>query len=260
MKKIKGSYIFIVGVLIFIYLPIFLVILYSFNASKLSSIWSGFSLDWYRSLFSNRSMFLALKNSLILASSTSILSAIIGTLGAYGMRRAKRKSVEFIAILPMLIPEIILGMVFLSFFSDLNLPFGLVTLTLAHTSFCFPFVYMLVKARLKDMDESMVEAAYSLGASPVRAFFDIVLPYIFPSIFAGMLLSFATSMDDVIISGFVSGVSFPTLPVKIYSMLKVGVTPDVNALCTVMILVTLLLFGMAGWIIMRKNKKMKEIL
>ena len=258
MKKIKGSHLFIISVLIFIYLPIFLVILYSFNGSKLSSMWTGFSLTWYRSLFNNRSIFLALKNSIILASCTSILSAIIGTLGAYGMRHSKNKNIEFVAILPMLIPEIILGMVFLSFFSDLHLPFGLITLTLAHTSFCFPFVYMLVKARLKDMDESMIEAAYSLGASPLRTFFDIVLPYIFPAILAGMLLSFATSMDDVIISGFVSGVSFHTLPVKIYAMLKVGVTPDVNALCAMMILVTLLLFGIARWIIIRQNKRMKE--
>lgn len=259
MKKIKFSNVFIVCILIFIYLPIFLVILYSFNESKLSSLWTGFSFTWYQALFRNRSLFLALKNSLILALNTSILSAIIGTLGAYGMHYSKNKKMEFVAILPMLIPEIIMGMVFLSLFTDIHLPFGMVTLTLAHTSFCFPFVYMLVKARLKDMDPSMQEAARSLGAGPIRAFLDIVLPYILPSVFAGMLLSFATSMDDVIISGFVSGISTPTLPVKIYSMLKVGVTPDVNALCALMILVTLLLYGIARWIMMRQKNKMKEI-
>ena len=176
MKKIKGSSIFIVCVLIFIYLPIFLVILYSFNESKLSSVWTGFSFTWYERLFSNRSLFIALKNSLILAFNTSLLSAIIGTLGAYGMQYSKNKKMEFAAILPMLIPEIILGMVFLSLFTDVHLPFGMVTLTLAHTSFCFPFVYMLVKARLKDMDPSMIEAARTLGASEIRVFFDIILP------------------------------------------------------------------------------------
>ena len=255
MKKIKMSTIFIFLVLIFIYLPIFLVILYSFNESKLSSVWSGFSLTWYHTLFKNRSLFIALKNSLILAFNTSLLSAIIGTLGAYGMHYSKNKKMEFISILPMLIPEIIMGMVFLSMFTDIHLPFGLMTLTLAHTSFCFPFVYMLVKARLKDMDSSMLEAARNLGANEVRVFFDIVLPYVLPSVFAGMLLSFATSMDDVIISGFVSGVTTSTLPVKIYSMLKVGVTPDVNALCTLMILVTLLLFGLSRWIMIKEKKK-----
>ena len=255
MKKIKISNVWIFCVLLFIYLPIFLVILYSFNESRLSSVWGGFSLTWYQALFKNRSLFSALKNSLILALNTSLLSAVIGTLGAYGMHFSKHKKFEFVAILPMLIPEIILGMVFLAFFSDLHLPFGMVTLTLAHTGLCFPFVYMLVKSRLKDMDESMMEAAYTLGAGPVRTFFDIVLPYIMPSIFAGMLLSFATSMDDVILSGFVSGISTNTLPVKIYSQLKTGVTPEINALCTLMILVTLLLFGLAKWIIMSKKKE-----
>ena len=256
-RCIKGSDLFIIAVFIFIYLPVFIIVLYSFNESRLSSVWGGFSLVWYEKLIHNTGIIEALKNSLILAVNTSILSALIGTLGAYGtylVRNTKGKKMEVTVILPMLIPEIILGMVYLAFFTMLNLPFGMVTLTLAHTAICFPFVFMLVKARLLDMDTSVLEAAYTLGASPRRAFVDITLPYLIPSIVAGMLLSFATSMDDVIISIFVTGVNVNTLPMKVYSQIKVGITPEINALCTVMFIATLLLFAVAGLIVIRYNR------
>ena len=256
-RKIKGSDLFIIAVFIFIYLPVFIIVLYSFNESRLSSVWGGFSFTWYERLMNNSGLMDALKNSLILAVNTSILAAIVGTLGAYGthmVRNAKAKKLELTVILPMLIPEIILGMVFLAFFTMLNLPFGMVTLTLAHTAICFPFVFMLVKARLADMDTSVLEVAYTLGASPARAFKDITLPYLLPAIIAGMLLSFATSMDDVIVSIFVTGVNVNTLPMKVYSQIKVGITPEINALCTVMLIATLLLFGVAAAIILKSKK------
>ena len=256
-RMIKGSDLFIIAVFIFIYLPVFIMVLYSFNESRLSSVWGGFSLTWYERLMNNSGLMDALKNSLILAVNTSVLAAIIGTLGAYGthlVRNAKAKKLELTVILPMLIPEIILGMVFLAFFTMLNLPFGMVTLTLAHTAICFPFVFMLVKARLADMDTSVLEVAYTLGASPARAFKDITLPYLLPAIIAGMLLSFATSMDDVIVSIFVTGVNVNTLPMKVYSQIKVGITPEINALCTVMLIATLLLFGVAAAIILKSKK------
>ena len=256
-RMIKGSDLFIIAVFIFIYLPVFIMVLYSFNESRLSSVWGGFSFTWYERLMNNSGLMEALKNSLILAVNTSILAGIIGTLGAYGthmVSNARGKKLELAVILPMLIPEIILGMVFLAFFTMLNLPFGMVTLTLAHTAICFPFVFMLVKARLADMDISVLEAAYTLGASPVRAFKDITLPYLMPSIIAGMLLSFATSMDDVIVSIFVTGVNVNTLPMKVYSQIKVGITPEINALCTVMLVATLLLFGVAVAIILKGKK------
>ena len=263
MKKkrgIKGSDLFILAVLIFIYLPIFIIVLYSFNDSRLSSVWGGFSFTWYERLLSNSSIMDALKNSLILAVNTSILSAIIGTAGACGMHLVKgkrAKKLELSVILPMLIPEIILGMVFLAFFTMVDLPFGMVTLTLAHTAICFPFVYMLVRARLSDMDMSLLEASYTLGASPRRAFIDITLPYLLPSIVAGMLLAFATSMDDVIVSIFVTGVNVNTLPMKVYSQIKVGITPEINALCTVMLIATLLIFFVVGGIVLKIDKSRK---
>ena len=232
-----------------IYLPILLVVIYSFNESKLSSVWGGFSLKWYIQLFRDAALFEALRNSLILALASGLCAAAVGTLGAYGFSRIRARSksaVEYLSMLPILIPEIILGMVFMVFFSLLGLPFGMGTLILAHTTFCIPYVYMLVKARLVGLDKSLTEAARDLGAGEVRAFFDITLPLLMPAILSGMLLSFAMSFDDVIISIFVTGVHVNTLPIKIYTQIRTGVTPEINALCTLMLAVTVLVLFLAA--------------
>lgn len=235
---------FFLGIVMFMfYLPILLMVIFSFNESRLNSIWTGFSLNWYRSLFQNQDMFESLVNSIVLASLASLAAAIIGTMAAYGftkIRLRSRNAVETVSMLPLMIPEIILGMVFLAFFSLLGLPFGITTLVLAHTTFCIPYVYMMVKARLIGMDSSLSEAARDLGASEVRVFFDITLPLLLPAILSGMLLSFAMSFDDVIISIFVTGPKFNTLPIKIYTQMRTGVSPEINALCTLMLGVTLL--------------------
>ncbi len=226
------------------YLPILLVIIYSVNESKISSVWDGFSLKWYKELFRDKSMFEALWNSIVLAFASSGLAAVIGTLGAVGMARAKLRGqgmIEYIATLPLMTPEIILGMVFLVFFSLIGLKLGMLTLILAHTAFCIPYVFMLVKSRLVGLDPSFVEAAKDLGASEARAFWDITLPLIAPAILSGMMLAFAMSFDDVIISVFVTGVDTNTLPIKIYTQLKTGVTPKVNAMCTLMFCATVLI-------------------
>ena len=250
------------GVLLFLmYVPIFLVILYSFNESKLSSVWSGFSLKWYTELFRDRAIFEALGNTLILGVISSLSAGVIGTLCAFGMTKVNFKTksaVEYVSTLPIMIPEIILGMVFMAFFSLLGLPFGMTTLILAHTAFCIPYVYMLVKARLVGMDKSLAEAALDLGASPLRVFFDITLPLLLPAIVSGMLLAFAMSIDDVIISVFVTGVNTNTLPLKIYTQLKTGVTPKINALCTLMFAATLLLCGFAAFLGRTPKHKKQE--
>ncbi len=238
-------------VLALMYVPILLVILYSFNESKISSVWAGFSLKWYGELFQDEALFEALWNSIVLGVLSSLSAGVIGTLGAYGMSRVHvplQGAVEYISTLPIMIPEIILGMVFMAFFSLIGLPFGMGTLVIAHTAFCIPYVFMLVKARLVGMDKSLAEAALDLGASRIRVFFDITLPLVFPAILSGMLLSFAMSMDDVIISVFVTGVDTNTLPVKIYTQLKTGVTPKINALCTLLFVATLLLCGLAAFL------------
>jgi spermidine/putrescine transport system permease protein len=245
------------------YIPILIMIIYSFNRSRLSSVWDGFTLSWYRELFRDRALFSALKNSVVLALISSLAAAVIGTLGAAGtIRKGTRLSgarfsnirlwppavMEYLAILPIMTPEIILGMVFLAFFSLLGLPFGMTTLVIAHTSFCIPYVYLLVKARLSGLDKSCMEAARDLGATETRAFLDILLPMILPAVVSGMLLSFAMSFDDVIISVFVTGINTNTLPVRIYSQIKTGVTPKINALCTLLFGFTLLLCLLSAWL------------
>lgn len=250
-KKSRLASLYLIFILTVMYLPILLVVVYSFNDGRLSSVWEGFSLRWYRTLFRDAAIFEALWNSLVLATLSCLSAAVIGTLGAVGMQRLKSRTtgpMEYFSTLPIMIPEIILGMVFMAFFSLLGLPFGMTTLVIGHTAFCIPYVFMLVKARLVGMDPSLAEAARDLGAGEVRVFFDITLPLITPAILSGMLLSFAMSMDDVIISIFVTGVSINTLPIKIYSQIKFGVTPEINALCTLMLAATVALVTLSQWL------------
>lgn len=257
-NRTKLPNIYLAVILLLMYVPIVLVIIYSFNESKISSVWDGFSLKWYKELFRDRSMFEALLNSIILGLCSSLASAIIGTLGAVGSSKVELKGkgvIEYISTLPIMIPEIILGMVFMAFFSLIGLPFGMTTLIIAHTAFCVPYVFTMVKARLVGLDKSLEEAALDLGASKIRTFFDILLPLIAPAIASGMLLAFAMSFDDVIISVFVTGVDSNTLPLKIYSQLKTGVTPKVNALCTLMFAATILLCGLS--VLLGREKKNK---
>jgi spermidine/putrescine transport system permease protein len=239
MKNLQKFYLSFI--LILMYIPILLVIIYSFNASRINSVWSGFSLRWYAELFRDRAMFEALRNSLVLGITSSLAAAAVGSLAAAGMSRAKLpggKAVEYLAILPIMIPEIILGMVLLVFFSLLSLPFGLLTLMIAHTVMCIPYPYLLVKARLEGIDKSYVEAARVMGAGEWRAFYDITLPMIAPALISAILISFAMSFDDVIVSVFVTGVDTNTLPLRIYTQMKVGVTPKTNALCTLLFAAT----------------------
>lgn len=238
--KLSGLYLGIVFFLM--YLPVVVVIIFSFNESRLPVRLTGFSLKWYQELLGDEAMIEALGNSLILGVSSCLVSAVIGTLGAVGLSRIHWKTkgiMEYISILPLMIPEIILGMVLMAFFYLLNMPFGMLTLLLGHTVFCVPYILMEVKARLAGMDPSLEEAARDLGAGSFRAFWDITLPLIMPAVMSGSLLAFAMSMDDVVISIFVNGPRISTLPVKVYTQLKTGVTPEINALCTLMLLFTL---------------------
>lgn len=247
-RRISFSTVYLALGLVIIYLPIALVILYSFNESKISSVWGGFSLKWYRTLFADKAMFQALGNSLILGLSASLAAGVVGTLGAVGFDRVRprsRRLIEYLTSLPLMTPETILGMVFMAFFGMLGIPFGMGTLILSHTTFCIPYVFMLVQARLVGMDRSLAEAARDLGAGERQVFFTITLPLLLPAIVSGMLLSFAMSLDDVIISLFVTGVNVNTLPIKVYTALKTGVTPEINALCTLLLAATLLLVGLS---------------
>ena len=245
MKKVsKAAVIFLGLVTVLNYLPIILTVVYSFNKSKLTSVWEGFSLDWYKMLVNDADIKKALLNSIVLAFFTCVLSLLVAVSAALAMRGKKLFVDDFIsnfATLPIMIPEIILGMVFMAIFSYMRLPFGFVTMTIAHSSFCIPYIFLIVRARLLGMDLSLEEAARDLGANETETFRDVTLPYILPGIVSGLLLSFAMSFDDVVISIFTTGPSVNTLAIKIYTKMKTGITPEINALATVMLLITVII-------------------
>ena len=245
MKKVsKFAIVFLGLVTVLNYLPILLTVIYSFNKSKLTSAWEGFSLDWYKMLVNDADIKKALLNSIILAFFTCVLSLLIAVGAALAMRGKKLFFDDFIsnfATLPIMIPEIILGMVFMAIFSYMRLPFGFVTMTIAHSSFCIPYIFLIVRARLLGMDLSLEEAARDLGANERETFRDVTLPYILPGIVSGLLLSFAMSFDDVVISIFTTGPSVNTLAIKIYTKMKTGITPEINALATVMLIITVII-------------------
>ena len=256
--KLKPSSIYLAVLLAVMYLPLVVVVAYSFNESRTSVVWSGFTLDWYRMMLNNSALLDALGNSLVLGLLSSAMAGVIGTLGAVGMARITWRSkgaVEYISTLPIMIPEIILGMVFMAFFALIGLPFGMLTLVLGHTAFCIPYVFMMVKARLVGLDKSLGEAARDLGASELRAFLDITLPLIVPAIASGMLLAFAMSLDDVVVSIFVTGAQTTTLPLRIYTQLKSGVTPEINALCSVMLIITFVIILLSNLIGTKRGGK-----
>ena len=208
------------------------------------SVWEGFSLKWYKMLLKDSDIKRAFINSIILAVLACIFALIIGVSAALAMRGKKLFFDDFISnfsSLPIMIPEIILGMVFMAVFSYMNLPFGFITMSIAHTSFCTPYVFLIVRARLMGMDLSLEEAARDLGATEFETFKDVTLPYIFPGILSGVLLSFAMSFDDVVISIFTTGPSVNTLAIKIYTKMKTGITPEINALATAMLIITVII-------------------
>ena len=178
-KRFKLSNLYLALVMAITYLPLLIVVVFSFNDSKLTVGWKGFTLRWYQTLFRNAALMEALGNSILLGVLSCLFAAVIGTLGAIGMARVHYKTkgmMEYLSTIPMIVPEIILAMAFMAFFSTMGLPFGMVTLVISHTAFCIPYVFMMVKARLVGIDKSLEEAARDLGASPARTFWDITLP------------------------------------------------------------------------------------
>ena len=221
--------------------------MYSFNDSRLNAEWVGFTLDWYRKLFANGEMLQAAGNSLLIALVASVVSTVLGTMAGlamhrYRMRAARRSSCST----PIAIPEILMGVALLIFFVMLNLSLGLVSVALAHIAFCIGFVAIVVRARLSGMDESLVEAARDCGATPWQAFWHVTLPLIMPGVIAGALMAFTLSIDDFVITFFTAGAGTVTLPLQIYSMIKIAVTPEVNAVSTLLMLLTLMLIVIAS--------------
>jgi spermidine/putrescine transport system permease protein len=228
------------GVYAFLYIPLAIVVLYSFNDSKLNAEWVGFTLDWYRVLFHDQEMLEAGLNSLMIAAITAIVSTILGTMAGIAMHRFKMKALSLLVVTPVAMPEILLGVSLLIFFVQvLNLTLGLFSVLIAHITFCVGFVAIVVRARLAGMDDSIFEAARDLGASPWQTFQLITLPLILPGVIAGALMAFTLSIDDFVITFFTAGVGVHTLPLQIYSMIKIAVTPEVNAVSTLLMTLTL---------------------
>lgn len=232
----------------FLYIPLIVVVIFSFNASKLNAEWVGFTFDWYRVLFNDTAMIAAAKNSLFIAFTAAALATILGTMAGIAMHRFRPKLLPFMTLTPLAMPEILLGVSLLIFFIS---TFGenalsLLTVIIAHTTFCIGFVAIIVRARLTGMDESIFEAARDLGATPWQSFRLVTLPLIKPAVIAGALMSFTLSIDDFVITFFTAGAGVPTLPLTIYTMIKIAVTPEVNALSTLMMLLTLFLIILAS--------------
>jgi spermidine/putrescine transport system permease protein len=236
------------AILAFLYLPLLILALYSFNESRINAVWSGFTFDWYLSLFKNRRVLEALTNSLIVAFASTIVSTILGTTAAIALNKYQYKYknvINGLLYLPILIPEIVMGLSLLVLFSQAHIPLGKTSLILAHITFCVSFVVITVNARLEGMRPELEQAAMDLYATPFQTFRYVTLPLAMPGIVAGALMAFTLSIDDFIISFFVAGPNSTTLPLYIYAMVKRGISPEINALSTLLMLATIVLVVLA---------------
>lgn len=228
-------------VFLFLYLPIAVLVGYSFNTSKLNIVWEGFTLKWYGELLANQPIIDTLKNSLIIAAFTTVASVLIGTVGAWLLHRYQfrfSRAIQTLICVPMIMPEIVMGISLLVFFTVISLGLGYTTVVIAHVTFCFPFVLVAVQARLQGLDPSLEEAALDLGATPLQAFWLVIVPCLRPAIFSGALMAFTLSMDELIVTFFTASPSSATLPLKVFGMAKVGLNPMLNALSAVFIVTT----------------------
>lgn len=225
--------------LAFLYLPIAILVIYSFNASRLVTVWGGWSLRWYREFFNDRAMIDAALMSLKVAAASATVATLLGTLAAVGLSRGERfrGRAVFSSMLyaPLVMPEVITGLSLLLLFVGLNAERGFWTVTIAHTTLTMCFVAVVVQSRLTTLDRSLEEAAMDLGCNPVRAFVAVTLPLILPAVAAGWMLAFTLSLDDVVIASFATGPGSATLPIRIYSEVRLGVKPEINAICTLVI-------------------------
>lgn len=225
--------------LAFLYLPILILVMYSFNASRLVTVWGGWSLRWYYEFFGDRAMIEAFWMSLRVAVSSATIATLIGTLAAVALSRGERfrGRTLFSGMLyaPLVMPEVITGLSLLLLFVALNAERGFWTVTIAHTTLTMCFVAVVVQSRLGSLDRSLEEAAMDLGCAPVRAFLSVTLPLIAPAIVAGWMLAFTLSLDDLVIASFTTGPGSATLPIRIYSEVRLGVKPEINAICTLVI-------------------------
>jgi spermidine/putrescine transport system permease protein len=229
-------------VLLFFYLPIAIMVLFSFNQSRLNIVWTGFTLDWYAALARDAVLVRSLQNSLIVGSVTTALSVLLGTVGGWLLYRYRYRAsglIETFVFLPMIVPEVILGVSLLILFVTIGLQLGYTTIIISHVTFCFPFVMAAVQARLAGLDPALEEAALDLGATPVQAFTKVLVPYLMPAIVSGALMSFTLSLDELIVTYFTASAGTRTLPLEIFGRVKKGLDPSLNAISTVFVVFTM---------------------
>ncbi len=250
---------------VFLYGPILSLVVYSFNASKLVTVWGGFSTKWYSALIDNHALLSAAGLSVKIAAAVATLSVILGTLAAFVLVRYKKsrgsRSLSVLVTAPMVMPEVIIGLSLLLLFIAMEDLIGWpkgrgqVTIILAHTTFAMAYVTLIIQSRLAHMDPSLEEAAEDLGARPLKVFTAITLPLIAPALLAGWLLAFTLSLDDLVVANFVSGPGATTLPMVVYSSVRLGVSPEINALATIIVTVVAISVGVAGLLLHRQEKR-----
>lgn len=250
MVKRASPTLWVVSVLLyaFLYAPIVVVIVYSFNASPHGGPWTGFTTEWYRRLFNSPEKIAAAKNTLILATVSTLMATVLGTMLGYGLSRYPfpgKKLFSWLMYIPVVIPDIVMAVALLLFFALMRnwlglFDLGLTTMTIAHITFQIPFVAIVVRSRLAGMDPAIEEAAHDLGANAWRTFWHVTFPLMLPGVLAGTMLAFTLSIDDFVVSFFTTGPGATTLPILIYSSVKRGITPDINALSTLIVLVSII--------------------
>ena len=244
----------------FLYLPIVLLVVFSFNESKLVNVWGGFSTKWYVAMFQNQGLMDAAWVTARVAFISATVATVLGTMAALALTRYTRFRGRILfsgmVFAPLVMPEVITGLSLLLLFVSLGLDRGFLTVTLAHITFTMCFVAVVVQSRLITFDRSLEEAAMDLGATPVKTFFQVTLPVILPAIISGWMLAFTLSLDDLVIASFTSGPGATTLPMKIYSQVRLGVTPEINAVCTLLIAVVAV--GVIAAAIVNKRREVQR--
>ena len=268
MKKLNFGFLSLILGYVFLYTPILILIAFSFNSSKQITIWTGFSFDWYIQLFSNEEMLKATWTSLKIATTCATLSTILGTISALVLTKFKyfkgKSLFQGLVTAPLVMPEIIMGLAFLLLFFNLESVIGwpkagtISSITMAHTTIAISYVCAIVHAQLVNFDQSLLDAAMDLGARPLKVFFRITLPILAPSLLSGWFLSFVLSMDDLIVASFVGGPDATTLPMIIYSSVKFGISPQINALATLIVLLVFVSLTIVYFLHTRQKKTLER--
>ena len=240
----------------FLYIPILVLVALSFNSGQSATLWQGFSLKWYSVVANDAEILRAAKNSLIVATLATLISTCLATLAALGMHGPRFRghgAIQGVLGLPLLVPDIVCAVAILMFFAFIGLKLSLLTILIAHIVFCTPFAYLPIRARLQGMDPRLLEAAADLYASPWRAFWRISFPLLLPGILSGAMLAFIISMDDFVITYFVAGAGSTTLPIYIFSSIRMGISPKINAISTIMLLISIAFVALSYYIGQRKR-------